>query len=102
LHNPYKVRADRLPAIWKILGMRRTLAVALAAGVLMIGGCARQHAAAPPPATDRPAAPAAAATKAATKAKVPAATSTSDDVDQLLNQVDKQISSDDQPSADQD
>ena len=49
----------------------------------LLGGCARQRHAEPP--ADRP-----------------AAVSSSDDVDSLLNQVDKQLNADDQPLEDQD
>jgi hypothetical protein len=89
--------------------MRRTLAVALAAGVLLLGGCDRLHAtgsASPPatgqsPAADQPpaTAPARTVTHIATTTNPPAAAKT---VDSLLNAVDKQLSSDDQPAQDQD
>ena len=81
--------------------MRRTLAIALAAGVLLLGGCAQRQA----PAVSVPA-PAATSTKPAeaTPAKAtPAKTTPADDgVDGLLDEVDKQLSSDGQPAADQD
>ena len=92
--------------------MRRTLAIALAAGVLLLGGCDRARAAgsAGPPAADQPpastATPAATAhtgTQVASATSPPAAAATgTGDVGSLLNSVDKQLSSDDQPAQDQD
>ena len=72
--------------------MRRTLAIALAAGVLLLGGCAQRQA----PAVSVPA-------PAATSVK-PAATTPADPdgVDDLLGQGDRQLSNDGQPAADQD
>jgi hypothetical protein len=74
--------------------MRRTLAVAATAGVLaafglLAGGC------------DKPAAPAP-APPAATVDQGTGPDRGTDDVDSLLNQVDGQLSADDQPPADQD
>ena len=91
--------------------MRRSLAIALAAGVLLLGGCDRPHStgsAAPPgagqpPAADQSPAPAPTVTHPATTANPPAAAKAgTGDVDSLLNAVDKQLSSDDQPAQDQD
>jgi hypothetical protein len=81
--------------------MRRTLAITLAAAVLLTGGCARQRPAADQPA---PATPAAASVKSAAKtpAKAKADPAASADVDGLLDEVDKQLADDSQPSVDQD
>ena len=93
--------------------MKRVLALALVGGALLLGGCDRSQAA--PPAA-RPAAatasPGGASSGAASSAGAPnagasARTNKSDksgsaDVDSLLSDVDKQLSSDDQPPADQD
>ena len=88
--------------------MKRVLALALVGGALLLGGCDRQRVAAPPAGGDRPAAtesPAATHSPAAT-GRPAAATATagngSSDVDSLLGDVDKQLSSDDQTPADQD
>jgi hypothetical protein len=84
--------------------MKRTLALALVAGALLLGGCARQHAAQPagaPVATTK--APAASGVSGVSGVSGATSSSSSeDDVDSLLSDVDKQLSSDDQPSADQD
>ena len=80
--------------------MRRTLAIALAAGLLFVGGCDRARSAAPP------AAPAPAVSPAAPGA-APAAASTAPaqqagDVNSLLDQIDQQHSNDAQPAEDED
>lgn len=93
--------------------MKRTLALALVAGALLLGGCARQHAAQPagaPAATGT--APAvsgvsgvagvAGVSGATGVSRATSSSSSDDDVDSLLGDVDKQLSSDDQPAADQD
>jgi hypothetical protein len=96
--------------------MRRTLAITLAAAVLLTGGCARQR-----PAADRPAptTPAATSTNPAATSANSAATSTKSaatvrgetpataeadpaGVDGLLDAIDKQLAGDSQPSEDQD
>jgi PBP1b-binding outer membrane lipoprotein LpoB len=88
--------------------MKRVLAIALIGGALLLGGCGRQATAstgnAPTAATTTAPATKSDATKSATgNAGTTAASSTDDqDVDSLLNDVDKQLSSDDQPPADQD
>jgi hypothetical protein len=90
--------------------MRRTLAITLAAGVLLLGGCGKQQppAAAPPAATSSAGPSSAGSTPGASPAGAspaaasPAAASTADGVDDLLDQVDQQINGDDQPAADQD
>jgi hypothetical protein len=87
--------------------MRRTLAIALAAGVLLIGGCAKQRdPAVPAPVPAASSAPAAApagdAPAADASSTAPATASSADDVDGLLDEVDRQLSSDGQPAADQD
>ncbi|GAB1689502.1 hypothetical protein [Krasilnikovia sp. M28-CT-15] len=93
--------------------MRRTLAIALAATVLLVGGCARHRAPAEPATTEQPAAT---TRKAAPAASVPSPTARvtrtqaaepkdaepSPDVDGLLDEVDRQLSSDQQPAEDQD
>jgi hypothetical protein len=88
--------------------MKRLLALVLVGGALLLGGCDRERA--PTPAVpDRPAATkstpttkdAPAPTSAATKDASANAPDHSD-VDSLLRNVDKQLSSDDQPPADQD
>jgi len=86
--------------------MKRVLALALVGGALLLGGCDRSPAA-PPAGRDRPAAavsPAATSPAAASTAASSSSSGTSDpsDVDSLFNDVDKQLSSDDQPPADQD
>jgi hypothetical protein len=88
-----------------IVGMRRTLAVALAAVVLLAGGCARHpadtdSAPAPRKPAATPASPSPRATTATSKATSKA---TSDaDVGGLLDEVDRQLNGDDQPAQDQD
>jgi len=94
--------------------MRRTLAVALAAFVLLAGGCARSHPAAdkPAPTATSPAAErkttGAAKADSTTPADVDSTTpadvdsATPADVDGLLGEVDKQLAGDSQPSDDQD
>ncbi|RZU52141.1 hypothetical protein EV385_3983 [Krasilnikovia cinnamomea] len=93
--------------------MRRTLAIALAATVLLAGGCARHRAPAEPATTEQPAAatrqPAPAATASTptsrvtrTQAAGPEDAGPSPDVDGLLDEVDRQLSSDQQPAEDQD
>lgn len=78
--------------------MRRTLAIALAAGVLLLGGCAQRQA----PAVSVPApAPAATSVKPAATSVKPAEAK-SGGVDDLLDEVDRQLSNDGQPAADQD
>ncbi len=104
-----------------IVGMRRTLAIALAA-TLLVGGCARHRADAETPAppaassTDKSdlsggkvagaAANGAAANGAAANGAAADGTTAADgtgaDVDQLLDEVDKQLRNDDQPAEDQD
>jgi hypothetical protein len=91
--------------------MRRTFAVALAAGVLLLGGCDRQHA----QSSGQPAvggAPAATHGTAATSGKSTKTGTTSgggqptandtDDVNSMLGEVDKQLNSDSQPTKDSD
>jgi hypothetical protein len=79
--------------------MRRTLAIALAAGLLFLGGCARARGhqpaePAPPPAATTTA-PADTAAKSGTKAA-------DNNVDDLLDQVGQQLSKDAQPADDED
>jgi hypothetical protein len=86
--------------------MRRILAVALAAGVLLIGGCDRQHAqsSGQTAVSGAPAAPPGTATTTGKSTRAggqPAATGAGD-VDSLLGDVDKQLSSDAQPVKDSD
>jgi hypothetical protein len=96
--------------------MRRTLAIALAA-VLLAGGCAHHRAGAEAPTTSQsPAAPQRTAASSADKSDLSGGgvsaggvsgggvrgASATDDVDQLLDRVDKQLRSDDQPAEDQD
>ncbi|GAB1641270.1 hypothetical protein [Krasilnikovia sp. MM14-A1259] len=90
--------------------MRRTLAITLVAAVVLVGGCAR-HRAPAEPATTRQAAPVESATPRTTApvtrashAPAPSAhgTATAPDVDGLLDDVDRQLGSDDQPVEDQD
>ena len=74
--------------------MRRTIAVALAVVLLFAGGCGRQQRHGQRPAavsTQTPAAPAAATRDGSTG-----------DVDQLLDQVEQQLSGDAQPADDED
>jgi hypothetical protein len=80
--------------------MKRVLALALVGGALLLGGCDRQLAAAPPAGSDRPAATPTAVAASARPAE--SAKPDSSGVDSLLSDVDKQLSSDDQPPADQD
>jgi hypothetical protein len=87
--------------------MKRVLALALVGGALLLGGCDRSQAAAPPAGRDRPPAavsPAATSPAAASTAASSSSSGASDpsDVDSLFNDVDKQLSSDDQTPADQD
>ncbi|MER7281412.1 hypothetical protein ABT369_43950 [Dactylosporangium sp. NPDC000244] len=76
--------------------MRRTLAIALAAGLLFLGGCGRgrthQPATAPPPATTATTAP----------AGQQAPGNGDEDVDRLLDQVGQQLSKDAQAPEDED
>jgi len=92
--------------------MRRILAVALAAGVLL-GGCGRQHAQSSgrpavggaPAATHGTAPAAGKSTKSgagATSADGRPAANATEDVGPLLGDVDKQLSSDSQPAKDSD
>jgi PBP1b-binding outer membrane lipoprotein LpoB len=88
-----------------IVDMKRVLALALVGGALLLGGCDRSQAAAPPSGSDRPAAtvsPVATSAAAPKSDKSDSSSSSSDDVDSLLKDVDKQLTSDDQPPADQD
>ncbi len=83
--------------------MKRTLAIALIAGALLPAGCSRPHA----PASSSPApasSPAAAAPahKASGTSGGAAAPASPDDVSDLLNQVDKQLQTNDQPTSEQD
>jgi PBP1b-binding outer membrane lipoprotein LpoB len=80
--------------------MKRTLAIALIAGALLLAGCSRPHAGASPAPASSPTA-AAPAHRTSGRAAAPAASS-ADDVSDLLNQVDKQLQTNDQPSAEQD
>ncbi|MFF5226759.1 hypothetical protein [Dactylosporangium sp. NPDC000521] len=80
--------------------MRRTIAVALAVVLLFAGGCGRQQRHGQRPAavsTQTPAAPAVATQDGST-----GSTGSTGDVDQLLDQVDQQLSGDAQPAADED
>jgi len=77
--------------------MRRTLAITLAAAVLLTGGCARNRPAAGEPASVAPAATTTAPAAPETTAPKPAA-----DVDGLLDEVDKQLAGDASPTEDQD
>ena len=84
--------------------MKRTLAVALIAGALMLSGCGKAQEAAsstPAPASSPAAATPAHRTSGGAGATKPAASS-ADDVDDLLNEVDKQLDSTDQPPSEQD
>ena len=82
--------------------MKRVLALALVGGALLLGGCDRSPAAAPPAGSDRPAATVSPAATSAVAHDSDKSDSSSGDVDSLLKDVDKQLSSDDQPPADQD
>jgi PBP1b-binding outer membrane lipoprotein LpoB len=75
--------------------MKRTLAIALIAGALLLAGCSR-----PPAGSSSSPAPTSSPVPAQ-RAAAPAASSP-DDVSDLLNQVDKQLQTNDQPSAEQD
>lgn len=88
-----------------ILTMKRTLAIALLAGALLLSGCSRPHAGAsssPAPASSPAAAHRVSGTSGRPTAPAAPATSSSDDVSDLLDQVDKQLQTNDQPSAEQD
>ncbi|GAB3872650.1 hypothetical protein GCM10027610_138440 [Dactylosporangium cerinum] len=78
-------------------GMRRTIAIALAAALLFAGGCGRQERK-----ERRDQRPPAVSTQTTPAQDAPAATSQGDDVDQLLDQVDQQLSGDAQPAGDED
>ncbi|WP_432836378.1 hypothetical protein [Dactylosporangium sp. CA-092794] len=81
--------------------MRRTLAIALAAGLLFLGGCGRAR-------IHQPAAPAGSVPAPAVSVPAPAASKNKagnpaqDDVDQLLDQAGQQLSNDAQPAEDED
>ncbi|MGI5244573.1 hypothetical protein [Dactylosporangium sp. CA-139066] len=84
--------------------MRRTLAIALAAGLLFLGGCgrARPHQPAepaPPPAATTTAP---AGTTANTGTDTKAGQSGDASVDDMLDQVGQQLSNDGQPAQDED
>ncbi|MGI5178205.1 hypothetical protein ACQEVZ_17915 [Dactylosporangium sp. CA-152071] len=84
--------------------MRRTIAVALAVVLLFAGGCGRQQRRGHQPAavsTQTPAVPAAATTSTGT-AGTAGTNGTAGDVDQLLDQVEQQLSGDAQPADDED
>jgi hypothetical protein len=88
-------------------GMRRTIAIALAAALLFAGGCGRQERKdrreqQQPAAVSTQTTPAQDAPAAATGATGGTGTSTGQDVDQLLDQVDEQLSGDAQPAGDED
>lgn len=78
--------------------MRRTIAIALAVGLLFAGGCQRQDRQdrQQPAVVSTPSAPA-----AAVATPTPASADTGA-VDQLLDQVDQQLSGDAQPADDED
>lgn len=94
--------------------MRRVLALALLVVALLLSGCARHPLAAAPAGSDRPAAtesPAPAGTSQTAGTQQAAATQQTagtrqttgtNDVGSLLDDVDKQLNSDDQTPADQD
>lgn len=86
--------------------MRRTFAVALAVGVLLLGGCDRQPAqsSGPPAATDGTAPTIGKSTRAGgtTSAGGQPTANGADDVDSLLSDVDKHLNSDSQPTKDAD
>jgi hypothetical protein len=89
-----------------IVSMKRVLALALVGGALLLGGCDRQQAASSaggdrPAATQSPAA-SASADKSDEPGKSDESGASSADVGSLMTDVDKQLSSDDQPPADQD
>lgn len=75
--------------------MRRTIAIALAAALLFAGGCGRQDRK-----DRRDQRPAAVSTQDAPATA--ADTTGSGDIDQLLDQVDQQLSGDAQPAGDED
>lgn len=79
--------------------MRRTIAIALAAALLFTGGCGRQERK-----DRRDQRPAAVSTQTTPAQDAPAAATGSggEDVDQLLDQVDQQLSGDAQPAGDED
>ncbi|HTJ35462.1 MAG TPA: hypothetical protein VL738_19720 [Dactylosporangium sp.] len=82
--------------------MRRTLAIALAAGLLFLGGCGRARAHQPA----APAAPPAATTTATTTNgganAEPGKNADDKNVDGMLDQVGQQLSNDAQPAEDED
>ncbi|GID96557.1 hypothetical protein ACFQFC_18125 [Amorphoplanes digitatis] len=85
--------------------MRRTLAVALAAAVLLTGGCARHPAATESAPTQRPPvdAPASPSPRGTTGASATTSSAKSNaDVGGLLDEIDRQLHGDDQPAQDQD
>ncbi|MCU7725296.1 hypothetical protein ODJ79_16330 [Actinoplanes sp. KI2] len=93
--------------------MRRTFAVALAVGVLLLGGCDRQHAQSSggpavggaPAATHGTAATSGKSTNTGTGATSAGGRATANDthdVNSMLDDVDKQLSSDSQPTKDSD
>ncbi|GAA2381380.1 hypothetical protein [Dactylosporangium salmoneum] len=76
--------------------MKRTLAIALAAGLLFLGGCGKAKA-------PEPAAPPAATTNAPAAERPNTGANQKDDgVDGMLDQVGQQLSNDDQPADDED
>ena len=77
-------------------GMRRTIAIALTAALLFAGGCGRQDRK-----DRRDQRPAACSTQTTPAQDAPAAAPVGgDDVDELLDQVDQQLSGDAQPTGD--
>jgi hypothetical protein len=85
--------------------MRRTLAIALAVGLLFVGGCDRARSAAPPAAPAPASSPAAPGANPAANAGANSGTTQkagATDVDGLLDQVDQQLSNDAQPAEDED
>jgi hypothetical protein len=82
-------------------GMRRTIAIALAAALLFAGGCGRQDRKDQRDRRDQR--PAAVSTQTTPAQDAPTAAPVGgDDVDQLLDQVDQQLSGDAQPAGDED
>jgi hypothetical protein len=80
----------------------RSLLAAVALAGLLLGGCAREHPA-PAPAPAPPPAASSAGTDTSTEgAGSDTSTEGSGDVADLLNEVDRQLSADDQPAEDQD